>query len=286
MSQYRCTEISTKESDGPCDRARFRVLFLGLLPSNCVSTCLESVSSPYVRPRVLVADAAAMSCQLLVDALLLSQRYDAVAATTSAEVVLALDRDRFDVVVISTSFSPSALEGLRFMSEVREHHRELSIVALLDTMERNLVVEAFRCGAHGVFSRADSFQTLCKCIQCVHAGQVWANSEELGFVLDALVDPLAGQTRGLPSLRQLSKREEEIALMVAEGFSNRQISERLDLSEHTIKNYLFRVFEKLGVSTRVELTLYALKRGNVPRTRQHADNAQPKPEPQLVGNEN
>ena len=234
----------------------------------------------------MVADAVAMSCQLLVDALQLSQRYDAVAATTPEDVVLALDRARFDVVLISPSFSPSALEGLRFMGEVRELHRELSIVALLDTMERNLVVEAFRCGAHGVFFRSDSFQALCKCILCVHAGQVWATSAELGFVLEALVDPLASQTRGLPSLRQLSKREEEIALMVAEGFSNRQISERLDLSEHTIKNYLFRVFEKLGVSTRVELTLYALKRGKVPRTRPQAGSTRSKVEPRLVGREN
>jgi two-component system nitrate/nitrite response regulator NarL len=246
---------------------------------------LESVINPCVRTKVLVADAVAMSCQLLVDALLLSQRYEAVAATTPEEVVLALDQARFDVVLISTSFSSSAVEGLRFMSEVRDHHRELGIVALLDTMERNLIVEAFRCGALGVFSRSDSFQALCKCIMCVHAGQVWANSAELGFVLDALVDPVASQSRALPSLRQLSKREEEIALMVAEGFSNRQISERLDLSEHTIKNYLFRVFEKLGVSTRVELTLYALKRGKVPRTRPQAV-TRAKVEPRLVGREN
>jgi two-component system nitrate/nitrite response regulator NarL len=232
-----------------------------------------------------VADAVAMSCQLLVDALVFSQRYEALAATTPEEVILALDRARFDVVLISTSFSSPALEGLRFMTEVRDHYRELGIVALLDTMERNLVVEAFRCGAHGVFSRSDSFQALCKCITCVHAGQVWANSAELGFVLDALVDPVAGEGRALPSLRQLSKREEEIALMVAEGFSNRQISERLDLSEHTIKNYLFRVFEKLGVSTRVELTLYALKRGKVPRTRPQSV-TRAKAEPRLVGREN
>jgi DNA-binding NarL/FixJ family response regulator len=92
-------------------------------------------------------------------------------------------------------------------------------------------------------------------------------------VLEALVDPAPIETRGLPSSRPLSKREEEIARMVAEGFSNRQISERLDLSEHTIKNYLFRVFEKIGVSTRVELTLYALKGGKVTRTKAPASHA-------------
>jgi two-component system nitrate/nitrite response regulator NarL len=233
-----------------------------------------------------VADAVAMSCQLLVDALLRSKRNYAVAAATPEEVVLALDRDRFDVLLISTNFSDDPLKGLRFVSEIRDLHREVNIVVLLDSLDRNLVVEAFRCGAHGVFSRSDSFQSLCKCILCVHQGQVWASAAELKFVIEALVDPVPIETRGLPSSRPLSKREEEIAHMVAEGFSNRQISERLELSEHTIKNYLFRVFEKLGVSTRVELTLYALKRGKVPRTRPQAANGLAKGEPRLVGSEN
>jgi DNA-binding NarL/FixJ family response regulator len=223
-----------------------------------------------------------MSCNLLVDALLFSKRYEPVAARTTEEVSLALHGNRFDVALMSTSFSPGPLEGLRFVSEIRHLHREVSIVVLLDTLDRNLVVEAFRSGAHGVFSRSDSFQALCKCILCVHAGQVWASSVELGFVLEALVNPLPIETRGLPSSRPLSKREEEIAHMVAEGFSNRQISERMDLSEHTIKNYLFRVFEKLGVSTRVELTLYALKRGKVPRTRPPVGNRLSKAEPRLI----
>lgn len=244
---------------------------------------MESVSNSGLRTRILVADAVAMSCQLLVDALLRSKRFDAIAATTPEEVVLALDRDRFDVVLISTSFSPEPLDGLRFVSEIRDLYRDVSIVVLLDTVERSLVVEAFRCGAYGVFSRSDSFQALCKCILCVQEGQVWASSAELQFVLEALVNPIPIETRGLPNSRPLSKREDEIAHMVAEGFSNREISERLELSEHTIKNYLFRVFEKLGVSTRVELTLYALKRGKVPRTRPQSA---AKPEPRLVGSEN
>jgi len=247
---------------------------------------LESVPNSYVRTKVLVADAVAMSCQLVVDALLLTGRYDAAAAATPEEVVLALDRDRFDVLLIGSSFSQDPLEGLRFVGEIRDLHPEVGIVVLLDTLQRNLVVESFRCGAHGIFARSDSFQALCKCISCVHGGQVWASSVELGFVLEALVDPMPIESRGLPSSRPLSKREEEIAHMVAEGFSNRQISERLDLSEHTIKNYLFRVFEKLGVSTRVELTLYALKRGKVPRTRPRTTDATPKAEPRLLGREN
>lgn len=270
----------------PCDAERLRVVFLGPPLVNCVLTVLESVSNSSLRTKVLVADSVAMSCQLLVDALLLSKRYEAVAATTPQDVVLALDRDRFDVLVVGTSFLTDSYDALRFVSEIRGLHREVSIVVLVDTLERNMVVEAFRCGAQGVFSRSGSFQALCKCILCVHEGQVWASSAELEFVLEALVDPVPIETRGLSGSRPLSKREEEIAHMVAEGFSNRQISERLDLSEHTIKNYLFRVFEKLGVSTRVELTLYALKRGQVPRTRPQAAHPRTNREPRLVGSEN
>ena len=249
-------------------------------------TSLASLPNSDPRIRVLVADSVAMSCQLLVDALLRNKHYDAMAAATPEEVIQALDRGQFDVVLISTNFSPDALEGLRFVGEVRNLDPEVSVVVLLDALERTVVVEAFRCGARGVFCRSGSFQALCKCIRCVHEGQVWAGSTELQFVLEALVDPLPIETRGLPNSRPLSKREEEIAHMVAEGFSNRQISERLVLSEHTIKNYLFRVFEKLGVSTRVELTLYALKRGKIPRTKPPTSNALPKPEPRLVGSEN
>jgi two-component system nitrate/nitrite response regulator NarL len=217
-----------------------------------------------------VADAVAMSCRLLADALQRSKRYQAVAAVTPKQVLEALDSAPFQVALVSTSFPEDPLGGLGLVREIREIHPEVNIVVLLDTLERSFVVEAFRAGACGVFCRADSFQTLCKCIHCVHEGQVWASSAELLYVLDALIEPTPLENHSLAGSRPLSKREEEIARLVAEGLSNRQISQRLDLSEHTIKNYLFRVFEKLGVSTRVELALYALKRGQIRRSASRA----------------
>jgi len=74
--------------------------------------------------------------------------------------------------------------------------------------------------------------------------------------------------------RALSQREQQITRLVAEGQSNRQISQQLQLSEHTVKNYLFRIFEKLGVTTRVELTLYALKYAK-PATPPEQNNPEP-----------
>ena len=220
--------------------------------------------------RVLVADNVTMRCQLLADALQRSDRYHAVPANPDKVLPLletaALDKPCFDVVLIGISLFDKALQNAGFIRQIQSSHPNVSIIVLLDALERSVVVEAFRAGARGVFCRTDSFEALCKCINCVHEGQVWAGTQELQFVLDAFVEhgPMVGLT---PGSRPLSDREEEIAFLVAEGYSNRQISERLDLSEHTIKNYLFRVFEKLGVSTRVGLALYALKRGRPVRSK-------------------
>jgi DNA-binding NarL/FixJ family response regulator len=230
---------------------------------------LASVENFEPRIRVVVADAVAMSCRLLADALQRSKRFQAVAAVTPNDLLQVLGESRFQVALIST-MTDEQLAGSGLLRQIRELHSDVKIIVLFDVLERNTVVEAFRAGAHGVFCRADSFQALCKCIHCVHQGQVWASSTELQFVVDALVEPVPMETRTLVGSRPLSKREEEIARLVAEGLSNRQISQRLTLSEHTVKNYLFRVFEKIGVSTRVELALYALNRRQVRRTHPQA----------------
>jgi DNA-binding NarL/FixJ family response regulator len=222
---------------------------------------VDSLPNNETRIRVLVADAVAMSCRLLADALQRTRRYEASSVINRKDALEALQSKDFDVVVISMNFPSDSLGGLGVLREICEQHTKVSTIAMLDALERSWVVEAFRCGARGVFWRADSFQTLCKCIQCVYDGQVWASARELRYVVEALATPLIGKEQPLSNGRGLSKREEEIARLVAEGMSNRQISQQLTLSEHTIKNYLFRIFEKLGVSTRVELALYALNRG-------------------------
>jgi two-component system, NarL family, nitrate/nitrite response regulator NarL len=217
---------------GPCSRSR--------------NTSLSTLPNSDPRLRILVADAVAMSCRLLADALQRSRRFDADAAVTPQEVLQAMARRSYEVVLISTNFGADVNDGFRIVRDLLDLQPTLAIVVLLDSPERNQVVEAFRSGAKGVFCRSDSFQSLCKCIQCV---------------IEALIEPEPMENRNLLNSRPLSKREEEISRLVAEGLSNRQISQRLELSEHTIKNYLFRIFEKLGVATRVELALYAVRRG-------------------------
>jgi two-component system nitrate/nitrite response regulator NarL len=227
---------------------------------------LTSVPNPVPRIRVLVADSISMSCHLLADALERGERYHAIAASTPNKVLQLLERERFEVVLVGIGISEDPADSMKFLGQLRGAHPQVGIVVLLDALDRSLVVEAFRSGARGVFTRSDTFEALCKCIRCVYEDQVWVSSVGLHYVLEALVEhgPLVSR---LPGSRPLSKREEQITVLVAEGYSNREISERLALSEHTIKNYLFRVFEKLGVTTRVGLTLYALKQARSPRAK-------------------
>jgi DNA-binding NarL/FixJ family response regulator len=114
-----------------------------------------------------------------------------------------------------------------------------------------------------VIFRDEPFETLGKCIHAVHNGQVWANSQNLSYLLDALAQALPMRLQDARGIYLLSKREEDVVRLVAQGLMNREISVQLGLSEHTVRNYLFRVFDKLGVSTRVELVLYYLQERQV-----------------------
>jgi DNA-binding NarL/FixJ family response regulator len=208
---------------------------------------------------VLVADENRMACQLLTSSLQRNNNFRVVGCATSmTEVFAALKQEEAQVAVISANLQDGSLSGFQLLRELRATHPRTRTILLLDSSDRDLVVDAFRGGARGIFCRSQSFKMLCKCITCVHQGQIWANNGELQFVLEALgqVAPLHIVNAKGKSL--LSKREEQVVACVAEGLTNREIAKHLDLSEHTVKNYLFRIFDKLGISGRVELVLYAL----------------------------
>jgi DNA-binding NarL/FixJ family response regulator len=128
---------------------------------------------------------------------------------------------------------------------------------LLKSSKPEHVVKAFRDGARGVFYRSHSLKSLSECIQAVHRGQIWASNEDLEHLIRALShsNPLRlNNSNGMPLL---TRREEDVVRLVADGLKNREIAQRLKVKEHSIRNYLYRIFEKLGVSSRVELILYA-----------------------------
>jgi DNA-binding NarL/FixJ family response regulator len=145
------------------------------------------------------------------------------------------------------------------VEQIRNVDPRLRVVLLLDRPDPRLVVEAMRAGARGVFSRSPfEAAALCKCVRRVYEGQIWINTSELEYLVTAFAQTPRLRVVDSTGSNLLSNREEEVMRLVAEGWGNREIARKLGLSEHTIKNYLFRVFDKLGISNRVELVLYAI----------------------------
>jgi len=207
--------------------------------------------------RVLAADSTSMNTQLLVEALAKNDQFLVLEAASNEDAVLEVaQREKPDIVLLSSKLGHDG-QAFELIRNLRAQASNLRVIVMLDHSEPATVVQAFRAGAHGIFCRTEPFRLLAKCIECVHAGQVWASSSELHFLLEALTRP------GMASLQHLantplSARESDVVRCVAEGLTNREIAERLKLTEHTVKNYLFRIFDKLGVSSRVEVVLYAL----------------------------
>jgi DNA-binding NarL/FixJ family response regulator len=128
----------------------------------------------------------------------------------------------------------------------------------MDDGAREGVIEAFRAGARGIFRRSTPMNLLARCIAAVNSNQIWASSADMLQVIGALQSAMPFKGVNSRGEELLTKREQELVPLVANGLTNREISTRLGVSEHTIKNHLFRIYEKLGISSRVELILYAV----------------------------
>ena len=211
------------------------------------------------RTQVFVYESSQMACELLSHAIERS-RYNlrVVGSASRLEDGNLFSQSAAEVVVISATLADGPLTGFTLLRRLHKADHSRRCVMLLDNADRDLVVEAFRSGALGVCERSQPYDLLCKCIHRIHDGQIWANSQQLRYVLEALIKGMPSRATGVRGELLLTPREDEIVSLVTEGLKNREIAQTLGLSEHTIKNHLFRVFEKLGISNRAELILYLL----------------------------
>ncbi len=209
--------------------------------------------------QLLVADSGAIQSQLLTRALKSRKDFQVSAVPLeTATLHMFMQSNRVDVVLIAVNHLPD----LNLLRWLRVSYPKVAPVLLAENDDRELVVNAFRAGAKGFFLFDETpFPMLCKCIHCVFRGQIWINRLQMNYVLDALAD--------VPTLRVvnsngrflLTPREEQVVALVADGLTNRGVAVELGLSEHTIKKYLLRIFDKVGISSRVELVLYAMSHG-------------------------
>lgn len=212
---------------------------------------------------VLVVDRDSMSSHLLADALVRDLRCDA-AAISSFDLLRVLGTKETGLVVIGGDLNGRSGSGLDLASAVSHAHPQIGIVILLKETTREAVVRAFRAGARGVFCRQHTMPEFLDCVERVSKGFIWTGRDESSYLLEALRNIPAPRVSTDSSSMPLTARELQVVQCAAKGQSNKSIANELCLSEHTVKNYLFRAFDKLGVSNRIELLFYLTMKGHPP----------------------
>ena len=212
--------------------------------------------------RVLIALDSPMDCQLLLSASKRSRQQLSIVAwvVSRTDILHCFSRGNIDVALINADLEDGRLSGLDVLTEIHASYPGTPIVMLFDAWHDDLILHAFRAGAKGVFCRTEKkLDMLWKCIAAVHQGQVWASSRQLHLLLNTLTKAKSIRETSFPGMKLLATRETHVADLVAEGLPNKEIAVRLGITEHTVSNYLFRIYNKLGLSTRVELVLHIMK---------------------------
>jgi len=209
--------------------------------------------------RVLLADSNQTQAQLLSSAL---RRRPGLSVTCCrselSDCLQVLRSIEVDVVLVSDS-PADHMDLIDTLRGLYASHPHIGLILLLDSYDRNLVVEALREGARGLFCRdRQPFRALSRCISVVHQGQLWASTEQIGYMIEALKSGSPTRVVNAKGEGVLTPREDQVVSLVAEGIVNREIAQQLGVKENTVKKSLLRIYDKIGVSNRVELVLYAL----------------------------
>jgi DNA-binding NarL/FixJ family response regulator len=209
---------------------------------------------PSVITKVLIYDSSSLQCELLSAGLKSLQGNLEINCIRDPDSITTMFTGEARRVVI---ISNTALDGAApaFAKRMRTHFPAVPLIFIVLEGRHDSVVEAIRLGARGIVYSNESLAQLAKCIDCVAEGDLWLRQVDLGTIFERLSKP-GGRLTDASGKTLLSRREEEISRLVAEGMSNREVSQALKITESTVKNSLFHVFDKLGISNRVELARY------------------------------
>jgi two-component system nitrate/nitrite response regulator NarL len=175
-------------------------------------------------------------------------------ATNGAEAVALVRESRPDCLLLDLAMP--LLGGLEALTEIVNLRLHCRVILLTADIDRAQIIQALRCGARGVVTKHSACQLLCKSIRAVMAGEYWVGRDTVSDLVEYLNKQIAaGSTR---ERFGLTSRELQIVREVVEGSTNREIAQRFQLSEDTVKHHLSNVFDKLGVYNRLEMALYVI----------------------------
>jgi DNA-binding NarL/FixJ family response regulator len=213
------------------------------------------MTKPKVSIRIMVADDHAIFRDGLRKLLDGSNDVTIVGeAANGNECIKMLGKLKPDILLLDLRMPEK--DGLGVLEEVNFDTLPTRVIVLTAAEDDRDVVRAMRLGARGVVLKQSASDLLLKSIRKVYDGEIWLDNRMTAEVIDAFKKSAEGGQRREKPL--LSDREKEIVQLVAQGFRNREIGEKLFISEQTVKNHLHNIFDKLGVSDRLELALYAI----------------------------
>jgi two-component system, NarL family, nitrate/nitrite response regulator NarL len=161
--------------------------------------------------------------------------------------------------VLLLDISMPRVTGLEALRELSKLGTQTHIIVLTAAIEKEQVVEVLQLGAHGIVLKHSTLQLLLKSIRCVSDGQYWVGQESTSDLIQAL-RRMTPQNRTSEASRDfgLTPREVQVIALIVAGYTNKDLARQLGISEHTAKHHLTNIFDKLGVSNRLELVLFAI----------------------------
>ena len=171
---------------------------------------------------------------------------------------------RVDPDVVLLDLRMPGLDGLSVLGQFQQSNRGTRVILLTASEDKNEFVQAMKLGCSGIVQKQSALELIVKSIRKVFAGEIWLDSNTTAAVMRQFAAPAAdvapaagrGQERS-----PLGRRELEIVSLVTQGYRNKEMAEKLFISEQTVKNHLHNIFGKLGVSDRLGLALYAIQKG-------------------------
>lgn len=215
------------------------------------------------RIRIVIADDHPIFRDGLRRLLNLEEDFEIVGeAKDGNEVLEVLEQQDPDILLLDLRMP--GLDGLAVLQKLQYSKRKTKVIVLTASEDKNEFVQAMKFGCSGIVLKQTATDLLYKSIRKVHAGEIWLDSHTTAAIMRqfaAVSEPASAAERKGRGRAPLSQREREIVTLVAQGYKNKEIAEKIFISEQTVKNHLHNIFDKLGVSDRLELALYAIHKG-------------------------
>ena len=209
--------------------------------------------------RIVIADDHPIFRDGLRKLLSLEEDFRVVAeARDGKEVLEVLEEHQPDILLLDLKMP--GLDGLTALQKLQNSRTKTKVIVLTASEDKNQFVQAMKFGTCGIVLKQTATELLIKSIRKVHSGEIWLDSHTTAAVMRQFSSPMESVPLGSRDRDRspLSQREREIVVLVAQGFKNKEMAEKMFISEQTVKNHLHNIFDKLGVSDRLELALYAI----------------------------